>query len=190
DRVPGLLARAAEAVAGEWVASQPVDEVMLRGKAALQAELAERVAERIGGHGLGVEILDASVSLVAPPDELRESFERVSTAQTEKATARNRAEQEAATRLRSARGEANRIIQAARGEAEGRLILARREAGRFLARLAQYREGLKRDPAHLAALWREERGKLLAKLKEDGRIDLLDHHLSAGGLDIIAAPGK
>ena len=190
ERIPGLLERVAEAVAGEWVAGQPVDEVLLRGKTALRAELLAKVRQRIAGYGLGVEVLDATVAVIAPPDEVREAFNSVAQAQTEMATGRNRAEQKAATRLLSARAEAFRIGESARGEAEARVILAKREAGRFLARLAQYRIGVKSDPDYLTQLWRDERGKLLGKLKERGQVDLLDHRLSAGGLEIIAAPGK
>ena len=37
-------------------------------------------------------------------------------------------------------------------------------------------------------VWQEERGKLFATMKEKGLIDLLDHHLGQGGLDVIVAP--
>jgi hypothetical protein len=40
----------------------------------------------------------------------------------------------------------------------------------------------------LRQLWQEERGRLFARLREGGQIDLLDHHLSGGGLDVLTAP--
>ncbi len=190
DRVPGLLARLAESAAAEWVAGRGVDEVLLRGKSALREELIARVGERLEALPLGVEVLDARVSQLGPPDEVREAFDSVARAQTEMATARNRAEQEAATRERVARGEAFRVGEAARAYAHARTTLARQDAARFLARLAQYREGVKSNPDYLRLIWQEERGKLLTRLKEQGRIDLLDHHLSGGGLDLFTTPGK
>jgi membrane protease subunit HflK len=190
QRVPGVLARLAEAAAAEWVAGRSVDEVLLRGKVALREEVLVRVRERLGPLGLGVEVLDARVSQVAPPDEVREAFDSVARAQTEMATARNRAEQEASTRRRAAEGEAFRIRESALAYAHARVTVARQEAARFLARLAQYREGSKSNPGYLYQLWQEERGKALAKLREQGRIDLLDHYLHGGGLDLYTAPEK
>jgi hypothetical protein len=67
-------------------------------------------------------------------------------------------------------------------------LLARREAERFLERLKQYEEGRKNNPAYLRQIWEDERGKLFAKLKENGQIGLLDHHLGPDGLDMTIAP--
>ena len=35
-----------------------------------------------------------------------------------------------------------------------------------------------------AAIWWDEMGKLLRRMKENGRVDLLDNHLGPDGLDI------
>ena len=40
---------------------------------------------------------------------------------------------------------------------------------------------------YLRQIWEEERSKLFARLKQNGQIDLLDHHLGANGLDLITA---
>jgi membrane protease subunit HflK len=185
DRVPGALARVAEATAAAWVGGRGVDEVLLRGKTALRGELIGRVRERMEGYGLGVEVVDARVALIAPPDEVKDAFDGVSRAQTAMATARYRAEEEAATRLRLARAERFRVAQAAAAYAHDRTVIARQDARRFLARLAQYRAA---GGASLGPLWQEERGKLFQTLKENGQIDLLDHHLGQGGLDVFTAP--
>jgi membrane protease subunit HflK len=188
DLVPAALARLAESAACEWAAGRAVDDVLLRGKTALRAELLSRVRAGLSGLNLGVEVLDARVSHVGPPDEVREAFDAVARAQTEMATARFRAEQEAATRQRAARGEAFRVMESARAYAHSRQTLARKEAVSFLARLEKYREGVKRNPEYLTVLWREERGRLLQTLRSQKRIGLLDHYLHAGGLDIFSPP--
>ena len=59
---------------------------------------------------------------------------------------------------------------------------------RFLDRLKQYEAARGGNPDYLRQLWQEERGRLFAKLRENGMIDLLDHHLSSGGLDVMTAP--
>src|SRR4029077_10231720 len=122
----------------EWVAGRGVDEVLLRGKNVLRGELIGRTQERIETYRLGVEILDARVARIAPPDEVKDAFDSVARAQTGIATARYRAEQEAATRLRLARAERFRIEQSAAAYAHDRKVIALQDAKRFLARLKQY----------------------------------------------------
>ena len=67
-------------------------------------------------------------------------------------------------------------------------VVAKQEAGRFLARLRQYEQARATNPKYLDQLWQEERGKLFAKLRDSGQIDLLDHRLGADGLDVWTAP--
>jgi membrane protease subunit HflK len=188
ERVSLVLERAAESVMASWVASRDVDEVILRGKNALRAELIPQVRERIEPYRLGIDVLDARVAVVAPPGDVKDAFDSVARAQTQIATLRFRAEQEAATRERLARAESFRIEEQARAYAHGKKVVATQDARRFLERLKQYRLAREKNPDFLRQLWQEERGKLFARLKENGQIDLLDHHLSAGGLDVITAP--
>jgi membrane protease subunit HflK len=186
--VPELLERAAEATLAGWVAGQDVDEVLLRGKTALRGELIARVRSLVEPYRLGVDVLDARVAKVAPPDEVRDAFEGVTRAQMQIVTLRNRAEQEAAGRLRLARAERFRIEQSALAYAHGKKVIARQDANRFLQRLEQYRKAKALNPEYLRQIWQEERARLFAKLRESGQIDLLDHHLSSGGLDVLTAP--
>jgi membrane protease subunit HflK len=188
DRVPDILARVVEAAAAEWVAGRSVDEVLLRGKNTMRGELIARTRERIEGYRLGVEVLDARVAQVAPPEEVKDAFDGVARAQTGMATARFRAEREAATRYQLALAERVRIEQSAAAYVHDRKVIAREDARRFLARLKQYQAGRVNNPDYLRPLWQEERARLFATLKEKGQIDLLDHHLMEGGLDVIAGP--
>jgi membrane protease subunit HflK len=188
ERVPGLLARLVESSAAEWVAGRGVDEVLLRGKNAMRSEVIARTRERIREYRMGVEVLDARIALVAPPDEVKDAFDSVARAQTGIATARFRAEQDAATRLRMARAERYRVEQTAAAYAHDRKVIAEQDARRFLARLKQYQQRRAKAPDYLRAIWQEERGKLFATMKDKGLIDLLDHHLGQGGLDVIVAP--
>src|SRR5262245_41497824 len=156
-RVQGVLERAAESALAEWVAGRDVDEVLLRGKTVLRAELLPRVRERVAPYRLGVEILDARAARVAPPDEVKDAFDGVARAQTQIATLRNRAEQEAATRNRLARAEGYRVEQQARAYAHAKSAMAKQDARRFEERLKQYRLAKAKNPDYLRQLWQEER---------------------------------
>jgi membrane protease subunit HflK len=188
DRVNGLLERIVEVSMAEWVAARTVDQVLLQGKTRLGGEVLRQARARVEPYRLGVELLDARVTLVAPPDEVKDDFDRVARAQTRMATLRYQAEQEAASRVRLARSDRFRIEQRTAAFVHGRKLLARREAERFVERLRQYRAGGARNPQYLRQIWEEERGKVFARLKEGGRLDLLDHHLGSGGLDVFTAP--
>ncbi len=188
EQVPELLTRAAEAALAQWVAGHTIDDVLLNGKNALRPELVSGTQKRIESYGLGVEVLDAQVSLIAAPGEVKPAFDNVAQAQTRIATLLNQAEQEAETRLRAAGSEAYRIRQAAAAYAGSQKLLADRDAGRFLERLKQYRLGAKENPQYLRQIWEDERGKLFAKLKENGQIGWLDQYLGADGLELMTAP--
>jgi modulator of FtsH protease HflK len=185
DRVTEVLARLAESAAAQWAAARSVDEVLLRGQASLRVAVIERVRAGLVGQRLGVEVLDARVAPITPPQEVRDDFAHVARAQTAITTERHRAEQEAAGRRRMMKGEAYGIVQRAEAAAHGKLVAAKQDAERFTARLKQYEAARKDNPDYLRQLWQEERAKLFARLKERGQIDLLDRRLSEGGLDII-----
>jgi hypothetical protein len=67
-------------------------------------------------------------------------------------------------------------------------VMARAEADTFTRRLEQYRQLRRDNPAILTGIWWEEMGKLFAQMRKSGRVDLLDNHLAADGLDITVAP--
>jgi membrane protease subunit HflK len=184
----GLLARAAEAVLGEWVAARTVDDVLLNGKAGLREVLRGHTQAVVDDYRLGVQVLDARVTLVAPPDEVKAAFDGVALEQTRITTRRHQAEQQAEAAWRRALADRYRLEQETAAYVGAQQLLARRDAERFVRRLEQYRLGLKTNPHYLRQIWEEERGKLFAALKKNNQIDLLDHHLGAGGLDVITAP--
>jgi membrane protease subunit HflK len=188
DRVAPSLERAAEAAMATWVAGRDVDDVLLRGKNAMRAELIPRLREVVEPYNLGVEVLDVRVARVAPPDEVKDAFDNVARAQTQIVTLRHRAEQEAATRTRLAGADQFRVEEAARAYAHSKKVIARQDAGRFTERLRQYEAARDGNPDYLRQLWQEERGRLFATLRQNGMIDLLDHRLSEGGLDVFTAP--
>jgi modulator of FtsH protease HflK len=188
DRVDGLLTRAAEAVLAEWVAGRDVDDVLLNGKNALPPALVDGTQRRITGYHLGVEVLDARVAMLAPPEGVKHAFDNVASEQANVAALVNQAEQEAESKLRGAQSDKFRIEQETAAYVQRQTLLAQREAERFTERLKQYEIGRRSNPAYLRQIWEEERGKVFAKLKENGQLGLLDHHLGPDGLDMTIAP--
>jgi membrane protease subunit HflK len=184
DEADGLVARAAETAMAEWVAGRTVDEVLLRGKVDLPPRLVSEAQRRLDGYRIGVVVRDASVLWLSPPPQVKASFDRVTEAQTEIRTSLNKAEQEAQKSAQAAEAEKYRLDQLAQAYANEEVSLARAEADSFERRLRQYQETKRTNPDALAAIWWDEMGKLFARLRDGGRVDLLDHHVGPGGLDI------
>lgn len=188
DRVEAVLERAAEAVLAEWVAGRTVDDVLLNGKTELRTALATRVPELIADHGLGLQVLDARVAFIQPPDEVKDAFDDVAREQTRMTTRRHQAEQQVEEKWRQAQAQKYRTEQSSAAYVHAQEVLAQSDARRFLDRLEQYRAGVLQNPQYLRQIWEEERGKLFARLKENQQIDLLDHHIGSDGLDVMTAP--
>jgi membrane protease subunit HflK len=184
DRADAVLTRATEAALAEWVAGRPVDTVLLTGNAALPSWLVGKVQGRIDPYRLGVRVQQASVAYLAPPDEVKPSFDAVNRAQTGIRTQENRARQEALHRLREAESYRFKLEQLAKAYEDEKLGLAKADAEAFAKRLEQYRRLGKDNPDVLTAIWWDEIGRLLVRLKERGRVDLLDNYLAGDELDI------
>jgi modulator of FtsH protease HflK len=193
DRIEAALARAAEAAMAEWVAGRTVDEVLLTGKVRLRDWLMLRVQQRVDQYGLGIKVLTTtSLTWLAPPDDVRPEFERVAIAQSQMRTRENEANQDAEQKKRRSQSDADAMRQQAGAYAEGRKHLAEADAAAFLTRLEQYQRLSKDNPDVLTAIWWAEMGKVLAGMKANGQVDVLDERLSADGLDIMqfARPKK
>jgi membrane protease subunit HflK len=188
DRVDATVKRATEAVLAEWVAGQSVDTVLLRGNAVLPQVVRERAQLILDQCRIGVRLADASVALLAPPDEVKPAFDEVTRAQAAIRTRELEARQEAARRLREAQAEKFKVEQLTQSYVHERQRLAAAETARFEQRLSEYRRLRDSQPGYLRALWWEEISALFARLKAEGRVDLLDHHLAGDGLDITVVP--
>ena len=184
DRTDAVLTRAAETLAGEWVAARTVDEALLTGRAALPAWLTPRLTDRLAGQRLGVLVQRVSVDSLAAPNEVRAAFEAVNQAQTAISVRENEARLEGDRRARDAEAVRFKLLQQAAAYRTEKVALASAEAGAFTTRLDQYRRLKTANPDLLAAIWWDEMGRVLVGMKGRGRVDLLDQYLGAGGLDV------
>ncbi|MFN4261117.1 MAG: protease modulator HflK [Gemmataceae bacterium] len=184
DQADGLVARAAESVLTEWVARRTIDDVIITSKGGLENWLVARTQERIEPYQLGIDVQAASVAHLLPPDEVKSAFDEVTREQTAILTREHQAQQEADRIRRDAQADRFRLQQETAVYVNNKLKLAQVDVDTFANRLSQYQRLKQDNPDFLNALWRQEMGKLLARLKETGRLDLLDNHLGPDGLDI------
>jgi membrane protease subunit HflK len=195
DRADALIARVAEGALAEWVAARGIDDVLLQGQVDLGGWLVQETQRRLEEYQIGVKVQHANVAHLFPPAQVKENFDEVTRAQTNIRTSVNRAEEEAERRLREAQAKKYRLLQLAAADAQEKKLRARAEADAFLRRVEQYRRLKAENPEFLQRVWLDETSKLLGKLKANGQLDLLDHHLSGDGLDFMLIhppprPGK
>jgi membrane protease subunit HflK len=187
DRVDGAVSRLAETALAEWIASRPVDEVLLTGKAVLPGELTARLNERLEPLHLGIDVQAVGVAYLAPPDEaeVRDAFAAVTRAQANIQTQEQEAATKAESLMRTARARAFESEQSAAAQSHERIAMANADADAFRLRLAQYRHMRQTNPNALAAIWWNELGPVFAKLHAAGRLEVLDNFLGPDGLDIM-----
>src|SRR5262249_47256452 len=143
---------------------------------------------RLYDYQLGVEIVSASVIYLAPPEDVKADFERVTQAQTEMRTKTNAAESLAHERFRQTESTAFKIIQLAQAYAQEQRLQSAAEAQSFEKRLEQYRTARRSNPDVLTAMWWDRMGDVFKRLRANGRLDLLDHHLGGDGLNLMQVP--
>jgi membrane protease subunit HflK len=183
DQVPAVLSRETEALAAEWAGRSSVDQV-LAGRADLTRWIAARLPERLQVHKLGIAVQRVSVDGLAAPEDVRDSFEAVNQAQNSIRTRKNNADREADRLLNDANAMKVRLETETESYRDEKTRLAQSDAEAFRARLEQYQRLKGTNPDFLAAIWREEVGKLLVDLKARGRIEILDDFIGPDGLDI------
>jgi membrane protease subunit HflK len=188
DRVDSLLARAAESALADWVAARTVDDVLLRGKQLLPVWLVAELSRRLLAYDLGVNVGKASVTYLSPPAEVKNKFAEVSRAETEIKTKENQAYQEADGREREARGEIFHKEHMTAAYGREQYLQARAEAMNFQKSLEQYHRLSHKTPDYLAGIWWDEMTRLYTRMRQNGRLDMLDRYLSTDGLDITQIP--
>jgi membrane protease subunit HflK len=188
NQADDLITSAAEASLAQWTAGRGIDEILLRGKILLPVWLVRDVQERIDRFGVGVKIEDASIIELLAPAEVRASFGEVGKEQQRIDTRVNQATQEANRKLREAASEKLRIESETRRYAREQESQARSDAENFLKRLEQYRRLARDNPDYLNVMWTDSMTRLYARMRETGRIDVLDHYLSGEGLNITQFP--
>jgi membrane protease subunit HflK len=191
DRVEGLIARAAEAVLAQWVATRTVDDVLLNAKTALRTVLTNGTRSRLVDYRLGVEILDTRVSLVAPPDDVKPAFDRVVSAQTAIKTQELKAEQEARALEQIASSDRNRLELETKDYVRKVKELGDVRVKTFLGALTNYEAAKATNPNYLRQMWDRDMITLLKQMQKNGqdRVGVLDDLLHNLGLGLNTMQG-
>ncbi|MSQ96249.1 MAG: protease modulator HflK [Gemmataceae bacterium] len=174
DQVDAFVARAVESLLAEWIAANTVNDVTRHGKNQLPEFLQQRLPDRLNAYQLGIEIERASIPMLDTPKQVKAAFEMVGQAQTGIGTKVNQAKQDAASRRSVAKAEEFKIDREAKSYAREQRIKALADADSFNKRLVQYRDFSAKNPDYLNALWLDEITGLFKKMRDGGRIDVLD----------------
>jgi membrane protease subunit HflK len=188
DSIDALVARVAETRLAEWVAGRAVDDILLRGKTALPNWLVGELRTSLASYELGINVDNATVTHLLPPTEVKKYFDDVARVQTEIRTAKNRAEQDADSQYRDTAARVFETQRRTAAYANEQRLAAQAEAMNFDKRRQQYQRLQRDNPHYLAGIWWAEMSQLYAKMRANGRIDLLDHYLDGDGLNITQMP--
>jgi modulator of FtsH protease HflK len=187
DNVDAFVARAADSLLAEWIGGRKIDDVLRRGKADLPPFLHEHLQERLRQFDLGIDIEHASITLLHPPFQVKDAFDKLAQAQNSIDTKVNKARQDADKRRSIAKGDAFKIGGSAKAYAREERERALAEADSFQKRLAQYRELSAKNPDYLETAWLDQMTRIFRQMKDGGQLDLLDHYLT-GDLSITQFP--
>lgn len=192
--VENVLTRQVESLAAQWLAARPIDTILLTANADLPAWITDQLTHSSAIAHLGIRLQRVSLGHLAPPEEVRPAFEAVNSAQTGIRTREHQASEQANRRLRQADTYRYRLLQQAQAFRDEQLRLAAADADAFNERLRQLRrlQHAQSQPDILTLIWWQETGQLLMRLKERGRVDLLDARLGPDGLDLthLLSPPK
>ena len=133
------LKDATEAALRLVVGQRPIDDVLTGDKKeVVQTDVEDRLQGILDKYGTGIQVIGVRLQEVKPPEEVRDAFDDVVRARSDKETAINEARAVERDILPRARGNAVKILQGAEAFRRERIAAAEGEAGRFLAILAEY----------------------------------------------------
>jgi modulator of FtsH protease HflK len=127
-----------EAVMREVVGDRTVDEVLTIGRTEMEITAVSRLKELVNGLHMGVSIDQIQLRNVAPPPQVKTSFDEVNSAKQQRESLINQASGEYNKVIPEARGIAEQKIMSATGYATKRINEAEGDATRFNSVLAEY----------------------------------------------------
>lgn len=118
-----------------------VDDVITTGKSAIQAEIKEKLAERLIQEDIGLSLVNISIQDAFPPTtEVMDAFKNVENAKQGKETAINNANKDKNEKIPAAEAESDRIVKAAEADKEARINEAKGQASRFEQMYTEYQK--------------------------------------------------
>ena len=152
--VPGLIQSNAQAVMRAVVAGQTIDEILTTAKGPTETQTRQQMQAALDTYRAGVTIDAVELRRVLPPEEVREAFRDVTSAEQEKSRLILEAQAYAESVVPVAKGEAEAILNHARSYRERRVLASRGQADRFNSLLVEYQKapGVTRERLYLETL--------------------------------------
>ena len=148
------LDHATESALRHVVGSSGMDQVITDGRAAVAAEVQERLQTYLDSYGTGIWISKVNIDESAPPNQVRDAFNDVQKAKEDEQRTINDANAYAESVIPEARGEAQRAIEQANAYRDQVIARAEGEADRFVKLLTEYQraERVTRDRLYIDAM--------------------------------------
>jgi len=181
DDAQGFVEAAAEGVLTETVLGMPIDEVLTRGRVAVQEQVKARIQEILDRRRSGISIISASIMTLTLDRSVAKAFQDVADAMADREKIVNEARAYRSNLIPKARGEARTRLSEADAYKKQRVAEAVGETSRFLALQKEYE---KAPDVTRARLYLEAMEKILPKVQlyvidsDKGRVPL---HLRVTG---------
>ena len=134
-----ILANLAQAAIRSAVVDYTVDDVITTGKSQIQADVKDRLIDKLTEADIGLQLVNISLQDAEPPtSEVMEAFKAVETAKQGADTAINNAKKYQNEQIPAAEAEADKIIQDATAEKEARIAEAAGQVERFNRMFEEY----------------------------------------------------
>ena len=148
------LDHATESALRHVVGSSVMDQVITDGRAAIAAEVQDRLQAYLGDYGTGILISKVNIDQSAPPNQVRDAFNDVQKAKEDQQRFINQATAYLEQVVPEARGRAQRQIEEANAYRDQVVAKATGEAQRFEKLLNEYQqaERVTRDRLYIDAL--------------------------------------
>jgi membrane protease subunit HflK len=148
------LDHATESALRHVVGSSAMDQVITDGRAAVAAEVQERLQTYLNSYGTGILISKVNIDESAPPNQVRDAFNDVQKAKEDEQRTINDANAYAESVIPEARGEAQKAIEQANAYRDQVIARAEGEADRFTKLLTEYQLAQKvtRDRLYIDAM--------------------------------------
>ena len=128
----------AEAALRLVVGQRSIDDVLVRGREAVETDTRSRLQSILDDYQAGIEVISVQLQDVKAPEEVRDAFDDVLRGRQERETRINQAQAYREDVLPRANGDAARIVQEAEAFRQARILTASGEALRFEAVLNEY----------------------------------------------------
>ena len=177
----GFVEAAAQAAVTETIAGMPVDEVLTRGRVAVQERVKKQTQEVLDRRHSGVSIVSASIMAITLDRSVAQAFQDVANAMSDREKMINEARAYQNNLIPKARGNARTLLSEAEAYKQQRVAEAVGGAGRFLSLQKEYEKGpdITRTRLYLEAMEKIlPRVRLYVVDSDKGRVPL---HLRLSG---------